>query len=69
MAVPFPWQKVMAFGFGFMRLSSKDFWSLSLRELHMALEHANPKTTEVLERSWLHETMGKYPDINNHQEL
>ena len=57
----------MAFGFGFLRLSSKEFWSLSLLELHMALEHTNPGTGETLERSWLHKTMSQYPDIKTHE--
>ncbi|MHB1110837.1 MAG: rcc01693 family protein [Devosia sp.] len=35
---PFPWSAAMQFGFGVMRLSSRDFWGLTPRELASAFE-------------------------------
>ena len=35
---PFPWPEAMRFGFGVMRLSSRDFWGLTPRELARAFE-------------------------------
>ncbi len=34
----FPWQEAMRFGFGVLRLSSREFWGLSPRELAAAFE-------------------------------
>ncbi len=67
MTAPFPWKQVMAFGFGFLHLSPNEFWSLSLLELHAALEHVNPKASQAVDRSWLHKIMSEYPDINIHE--
>ena len=33
---PFPWDAAMQVGFGVMRLSSRDFWGLTPRELAAA---------------------------------
>ena len=35
---PFPWQEAMRLGFGVLRLSSREFWGLSPRELAAAFE-------------------------------
>lgn len=34
----FPWDEAMRFGFGVLRLSSREFWGLSPRELAAAFE-------------------------------
>ena len=34
----FPWREAMRFGFGVMRLSSREFWGLTPRELAAAFE-------------------------------
>ena len=34
---PFPWQDVMAFGFGHLRLSPNSFWSMTPTELGAAM--------------------------------
>jgi uncharacterized phage protein (TIGR02216 family) len=41
---PFPWPEAMRFGFGVMRLSSRDFWSLTPRELAAAFEATNGRS-------------------------
>ncbi len=35
---PFPWSEAMRLGFGVLRLSSRDFWGLTPRELASAFE-------------------------------
>ena len=35
---PFPWGSVLAFGFGVLRLSSRDLWTMTPRELNAAFE-------------------------------
>jgi uncharacterized phage protein (TIGR02216 family) len=35
---PFPWRDAMQLGFGVLRLSSKEFWGLTPRELAAAFE-------------------------------
>ena len=34
----FPWNEAMRFGFGVLRLSSREFWGLTPRELAAAFE-------------------------------
>jgi uncharacterized phage protein (TIGR02216 family) len=38
---PFPWAEAMQFGFGVLRLSSREFWGLTPRELAAAFEAAS----------------------------
>jgi uncharacterized phage protein (TIGR02216 family) len=35
---PFPWDSVLAFGFGVLRLSSRDVWAMTPRELQAAFD-------------------------------
>lgn len=35
---PFPWDEAMRLGFGVLRLSSREFWGLTPRELASAFE-------------------------------
>ena len=37
MSRPFPWKEAMAVGFGVLRLSPRDFWTMTPRELAAAL--------------------------------
>ncbi len=58
---PFPWADAMRFGFGVLRLSPDAFWSLSVRELHAAMEaHAPQRPTP--ERADLTALQERYPD-------
>ena len=59
---PFPWQQLMRFGFGVLRLSPAQFWSLSLPELNAAIEAHFPKKAEPLSRKWLEQAMTNHPD-------
>ena len=54
----------MAFGLGHLRLSSKEFWGMSLRELDAAIEGRLGKSTTYtsVTRNQLAELMRKHPD-------
>jgi uncharacterized phage protein (TIGR02216 family) len=51
----------MAFGFGVLRLSSRDFWRLTPRELASAVRalHGEPAP---LTRDALHDLIARFPD-------
>jgi uncharacterized phage protein (TIGR02216 family) len=59
-----PWPELMAFGLGHLRLSSKEFWGMSLRELDAAIEGRLGKSTTYtsVTRNQLAELMRKHPD-------
>lgn len=59
-----PWHELMAFGLGHLRLSSKEFWCMSLRELDAAIEGSlgKSKTCASLTRNQLAELMRENPD-------
>lgn len=59
-----PWPELMAFGLGHLRLSSKEFWNLSLRELDAAIEGrlGKSKTYVSVTRNQLVELMREHPD-------
>ena len=59
---PFPWQQVMAFGFGVLRLSSEQFWSMTMRELQAAIESHTGFAGERVNRGWLKQAMQQFPD-------
>ena len=59
----FPWTDAMRFGFGMLRLGTREFWSLTPRELAAAFEGAsgrsrpNPPPRTALDR-----LMAAFPD-------
>jgi len=59
-----PWPELMAFGFGHLRLSSKEFWAMSLQELDSAIEGCLGKNAKSypLARHQLDELMHEHPD-------
>lgn len=60
----FPWIEAMEFGFGILRLSSEQFWSMTPRELHAAYS-ANTKSARAslpIQRAELAHLMEKFPD-------
>lgn len=59
---PFPWEEVMAFGLGRLRLAPRDFWALSLPELAGAMQSTNPRLAVPVTRQWLSEAMQRFPD-------
>ncbi|WP_280138926.1 rcc01693 family protein [Bauldia litoralis] len=58
----FPWSAMMAVGFGRLRLSSRDFWGMTPRELAAAVEGAFGVADAPPDRAMLERLMGRYPD-------
>ncbi|NKB82954.1 rcc01693 family protein [Brucella grignonensis] len=58
---PFPWDEVMRAGFGLLRLSSKDFWAMTPRELAAALGPVL-RNTYAPSRATLDALMHAFPD-------
>ena len=58
----FPWREAMRMGFGVMRLSSREFWGLTPRELAAAFEGLSGRTTVPPARKALDAMMAAYPD-------
>jgi len=63
--VPFPWREAMRFGFGVLRLASKDFWALTPRELSAAFEAINGARLGSPRRQELEALMASFPDKEN----
>lgn len=60
---PFPWNAAMQLGFGALRLSSREFWGLTPRELAAAFEAVSGRGRSAApQRAALDEMMRKYPD-------
>ncbi len=59
---PFPWREAMAVGFGILRLSSRDFWALTPRELAAAIEGLRGGAQAPMTRAALDALARKYPD-------
>ena len=62
MADAFPWRQAMAFGFGRLRLSPRDFWAMTPRELAAAVEGMMGNAALPLDRAALAELIARYPD-------
>ena len=52
----------MAFGFGRLKLSSRDFWAMTPRELAAAVEGVAGPIAPPLDRTALDALMKRYPD-------
>ena len=62
MGEAFPWRQAMAFGLGRLRLSSRDFWAMTPRELAAAVEGLVGVPPAPLDRQALEALMLRYPD-------
>ena len=62
---PFPWDEAMRLGFGVMRLSSREFWGLTPRELAAAFG-AGAGRGSPPSRGGLDEMMRRFPDEVSH---
>jgi uncharacterized phage protein (TIGR02216 family) len=62
----FPWDFAMRFGFGVLRLSSKEFWALSPKELAAAMAAHGGVGSAAPARSSLAELMKRFPDEVKH---
>lgn len=59
--VPFPWREAIGFGLGVLKLSPREFWTMTPRELAYAIEAVRGRAVP-LERAALDELMRRYPD-------
>lgn len=60
---PFPWSEAMRFGFGILRLSPRDFWAMTPRELASAFEALSGRSRATPpQRQTLETLMQTYPD-------
>lgn len=59
---PFPWREAMAIGFGVLRLSSREFWSLTPRELAAAIEGLIGGTNAPMDRAAFDKLARRFPD-------
>jgi uncharacterized phage protein (TIGR02216 family) len=57
----FPWDAIMAFGLGRLRLSPEAFWAMTPREMASAMAAVLPRTTAP-GRAALAELMDRFPD-------
>lgn len=58
----FPWRAAMGFGLGQLRLSARDFWALTPRELAAAIEAVAGPARTPLGRAGLEVLMARFPD-------
>ena len=59
----FPWDEAMRFGFGVLRLSSREFWGLTPKELATAFEARSGRTRGAAPgRDTLGRLMAAFPD-------
>ncbi len=58
----FPWREAMAFGLGRLRLPSPAFWSMTPRELALAIEGLTGGVRAPLDRGRLNDLIARYPD-------
>ncbi len=61
-AEPFPWERVIGFALGILRLPPHHFWTMTPRELALAIEAATGGAARPLERAALHDLMTRFPD-------
>ena len=58
----FPWSDAMRLGFGVLKLSSKEFWGLTPRELAAAFEALSGARGQPPDRARLGRLMERFPD-------
>ncbi|MCX5570428.1 phage tail assembly chaperone [Kaistia sp. K-TC2] len=59
---PFPWREAMAIGFGVLKLSSREFWSLTPRELAAAIEGLAGRASAPMDRAAFEDLTRRFPD-------
>ncbi|MEW6451157.1 MAG: rcc01693 family protein [Pseudomonadota bacterium] len=59
---PFPWRDAIGFGLGVLRLSPRDFWSMTPRELACAIEAVTGHTGAPFARVAFDNLMRRFPD-------
>ncbi len=59
---PFPWDAAIGFGLGVLRLSPRDFWAMTPRELALAIEARRGPFLAAPDRAALDDLMTRFPD-------
>lgn len=59
---PFPWDQAIGFGLGVLRLSPRAFWSMTPRELALAIRAVTGDDAGPLRRGELADLMRRFPD-------
>ena len=59
---PFPWDEVLAFGLGVLRLAPDCFWRMTPRELAHAVRGVKGMPAAPLSRTVFAELMKRFPD-------
>ncbi len=59
---PFPWAEAMAFGFGVLRLSTRQFWAMTPREIKAASDGVFGRANQPMQRESLDRLMAIFPD-------
>ncbi len=59
---PFPWENLIGFGFGVLRLSPQAFWSMTPRELALAIEAVRAPSVRPMDRDAFAALMSAFPD-------
>ena len=59
---PFPWDEAIGFGLGVLRLSPREFWAMTPRELAHAIAAVRGRAPAPLARGELDELMRRFPD-------
>jgi uncharacterized phage protein (TIGR02216 family) len=62
LAEPFPWKQAIGFGLGVLRLSPAQFWTMTPRELALAIEAVTGRGGAPLPREALNEMIERFPD-------
>lgn len=58
----FPWETAMGFGLGVLKLSPREFWGMTPRELALAYEALSGRRPVSPGRDALEELMRRFPD-------
>jgi uncharacterized phage protein (TIGR02216 family) len=61
-AEPFPWERVIGFALGILRLPPDAFWRMTPRELAFAISATTARQGEPLRRADFETMMSRFPD-------
>ncbi|RAI42611.1 rcc01693 family protein [Rhodoplanes roseus] len=61
-AAPFPWNEAIGIGLGVLRLSPDAFWTMTPRELALALQARGLGVAAPLTRATLDDLIRRHPD-------
>ena len=59
---PFPWETVMRFGLGVLRLAPSDFWQATPREIAAAMRGHSGDSADPFSRAALEGLLLRFPD-------